>query len=81
MRKIKGFSYDPIKDKKIIEYIKKQQNQSKYILNLVNQDMNKDTKDIKLIVKQCIEEYLSNNKKGKKVSISMNEVNSLMNIN
>ena len=37
----KGFSYDPIYEKEVIEYIDRQRNKSQYIWNLVREDMEK----------------------------------------
>lgn len=58
MRKIKGFSYDPEKDKEVIEHINRQQNSSKYILNLVRKDMNKQEDMIEELVKKYIKKHL-----------------------
>lgn len=43
MRKMKGISYNPEKDNKLIEYIDSQDNGSKYMLRLVRQDINKQS--------------------------------------
>jgi len=56
MRKTKGFSYDPEKDRDIINHINKQPNGSQYIWELVRKDMNSNS--IEEIVKQQIEKYL-----------------------
>lgn len=57
-RRVKGFSYDPIKDREVINHIDKQQNGSQYIWQLVRKDM-KDTNIIDVINNQ-IEKYLKN---------------------
>ena len=56
MRKIKGISYETEKDKDIIKHIDKQQNGSRYVLDLVEKDMNKT--DISTIIKREIDKYL-----------------------
>lgn len=58
MRKIKGFAYDDIGDTDIIEHLKKQQNLSKYIRDLIRSDMSSNS--IEMIVQKQIEKYLSN---------------------
>jgi len=56
MKKVKGFNFDTIKDRDVIEHIEKQPNQSSYIKELVRRDMNKE--GIEEIVRKQIEKYL-----------------------
>jgi len=56
VRKVKGFSYDPIEDKDVIEHLNKQQNSSVYIKELIRKDMKNNS--IEEIVRQQIEKYL-----------------------
>lgn len=81
--KTKGFGYDPVKDKAVIDYIDQQQNKSKYILDLVRQDMKKN--DIEEIVKRQVEKYLQGcelqaGKKEKGIEIDANEINNILNL-
>lgn len=58
MRKIKGISYDTNKDSYLINHIEKQQNQSKYILELVRKDM--ESKNIEILIEKKIKEIIGN---------------------
>lgn len=79
MKKVKGFTYDAEKDKDVIEYIEKQPNQSRYIWNLVRQDMNKNS--LKNLVRQYVEEILKEkNIKLDQKSITKNDIAQLLNI-
>lgn len=79
MKKVKGFTYDTEKDKDVIEYIEKQPNQSRYIWNLVRQDMNKNS--LKNLVRQYVEEILKEkNIKLDQKSITKNDIAQLLNI-
>lgn len=79
MKKVKGFTYDTEKDKDVIEYIEKQPNQSRYIWNLVRQDMNKNS--LENLVRQYVEEILKEkNIKLDQKSITKNDIVQLLNI-
>lgn len=79
MKKVKGFTYDTEKDKDVIEYIEKQPNQSRYIWNLVRQDMNKNS--LENLVRQYVEEILKEkNIKLDQKSITKNDIAQLLNI-
>lgn len=56
MRSTKGFSYDPEKDKDVIQHIDRQPNGSHYIWELVRKDMHNGS--IEEIVNRLIEKYL-----------------------
>ena len=49
-----------IHDKKILDYLEKQNNQSAYIVDLIKKDMSKETINKEVIIK-IIEEYLNKN--------------------
>lgn len=57
MRKVKGFSYDPVKDQDVMSFLSKQTNQSQYMWDLVRKDMSNN--DLESIIKKHIEIYLS----------------------
>ena len=56
--KTKGITYHVLNDKTIIDHIQKQPNQSRYVLDLVEGDMNKESeaKKKKKIVDQILKE-------------------------
>ena len=56
-RKIKGFSFDPVRDKDVIEHLGKQQNGSKYILGLINKDMQTEGLT-EVLVREYVEKYM-----------------------
>lgn len=56
MKKVKGFSYDTIKDKDVIEQIDKQGNGSQYIKDLIREDMKGS--NIQELVRKAVDEYL-----------------------
>lgn len=56
MRKVKGISYNPIKDKEVMDHIDKQQNGSRYILNLVKKDM--EVSNIDDYIKEQVDKHL-----------------------
>lgn len=60
MRKTKGFSYDPKKDKDVIDHIGNQPNGSQYVWELVRKDMKEN--NIETIIKNQIEKYLKDMK-------------------
>lgn len=84
MKKVKGFSYDVFKEKRVIDHIDKQPNKSQYIWDLVRKDIDNEKNKIENMVFNCIEKYLQNNDikiKGKqKKNISVSEVSELINI-
>jgi len=69
-----------IKDKEVLDYLSKQPNQTYYIVNLIRNDMRKETIDKKTIIK-IIEEYLKdkNIAKPKNEDIK-NSVNGILNL-
>lgn len=81
MRKIKGISYTE-KDLDVIRHIEKQQNQSRYILNLVRQDM--ERKDLENIIAKKIEEYLDkielNKSDNSKEEINTESIKDILNM-
>lgn len=56
MKKVKGFSYDTIKDKDVIDHIDKQGNGSQFIWDLVKKDMKGS--DMQELVRKAVDEYL-----------------------
>lgn len=58
MRKIKGFSYDPKKDRDLIRHVDKQPNKSRYIWNLVKMDMERKNKRVEKLVVKYLKKYL-----------------------
>lgn len=84
MRKTKGFSYDPIKDKDIIDFLDKQPNFSQYLKDLVRKDMKGS--DIVEIVNRQIEKYLQKYDYSKitnsnySMDINIDNINSILNI-
>jgi hypothetical protein len=83
VRKTKGFSYDPDKDKDIIDHIDSQQNGSQYIWNLVKADMSEN--DIESIVKRHIEKYLQGyelqvGKENRTIDVDINEISNILNL-
>jgi len=81
MRKTKGFSYDPIKDKDVINHIDKQPNGSQYIWGLVRKDMRKN--DFEEIIKRQIEKYLQERNliAGiNKIEINKNDIEDILNL-
>lgn len=83
MRKIKGFSYDPEKDKDIIEHLDRQQNMSVYIKELVRKDMKNGS--IEEIVRNQIEKYLQEHEitagmKVNNVNLDADEIQNILNL-
>lgn len=81
MRKVKGFSYDPVEDKDVIEHLNKQQNSSVYIKELIRKDMQNNS--IEEIVRQQIEKYLqeldiSAGAKGNGLSMDAEEIRNIL---
>ena len=56
MKRVKGFNFDTVDDKGIIEHIEKQGNQSNYIKELVKKDMKGS--DMQELVRKAVDEYL-----------------------
>lgn len=56
MKKVKGFSYDTVKDKDVIHHINNQGNGSQYIWSLVREDM-KDS-NMQELVRKAVDDYL-----------------------
>lgn len=83
MRTTKGFSYDPEKDKDVIQHISKQPNGSYYIWELVRKDMRSN--NLEDTVNKLIEKYLQGcelqaGKEKKVIEIDANEINNILNI-
>jgi hypothetical protein len=79
--KTKGFCYDPVKDKAVIDHIDSQQNGSQYIWELVRKDMTEN--NIEEVVRKQIEKYLQglelstgNNKKT--IDINENDIKDIL---
>lgn len=66
MNKVKGFSYDPEKDRDVIEHIDKQPNKSQYIWELVRRDIKKENNKIEDLVRKYIEKHLKDYRVSKK---------------
>jgi len=79
MNKVKGFNYDTIKHKSIIDHIKKQPNQSQYIWVLVERDMKNNMEDI---IRKYIDEYLrkTNIKTEQKTEINTSSIKEILNM-
>ena len=56
MRKVKGFAYDVVKDKEAIDHLGKQHNQSRYILDLIKEDMEGGNRKIKELIEQVLKD-------------------------
>lgn len=56
MKRIKGFNFDTEEDKKIIEHIEKQGNQSSYIKELVKKDM--EGNNLEELINKQVDKYL-----------------------
>jgi len=56
MKKVKGFSFNTINDKDVMDHLDEQTNQSGYIKELIRKDMNQN--DIEEIIRKQIEKYL-----------------------
>ena len=56
MKRVKGFNFDTVDDKEVIEHIEKQGNQSNYIKELVKTDMKGS--DMRELVRKAVDEYL-----------------------
>lgn len=81
MRKTKGFSYDPIRDKDVINHIDKQPNGSQYIWSLVRKDMKEN--DFEELIKKQIQKYLQerNLVTGiNTISIDKNDIEDILNL-
>jgi len=82
MKKVKGFSFNTVDDKDIIDYLDEQTNQSGYIKELIRKDMKQN--NIEEIVKKQIEKYLENlnltTKKEETVQIDTAEVMNILNL-
>lgn len=81
MKRVKGFHFNIIEDKDVIEYIEKQPNQSNYIKGLVRKDIQGSS--IEEIVRQQIEKYLEGielKTKEKSVRIDTEEVLNILNL-
>lgn len=65
MKKIKGFNFDTIKDKLVLQHIEKQGNQSRYIKALVIKDIHGT--NIEEVVKMQVEKVLE--RKAKEILI------------
>lgn len=71
MKKVKGFSYDPVKDKDVINHLNTLPNFSYYILDLIRKDMRKESIDA--IIEKKIQKYLEGMEMQKKeMSTNMN---------
>jgi len=83
MRKVKGFGYDPERDKDVIEHIDKQPNKSQYILNLVRKDMEKNDNDLENLVRKYVEKVLKEKNietDTKNIDVTKKDVMNLLNI-
>ena len=81
--KVKGFTYDVIKDKDVIEHLNKQQNFSVYLKELVRADMKKE--DIKTIIRAEIKKALKDieidtKDKKQEIELDVNEIGRIMGI-
>lgn len=56
MKRVKGFNFDTVEDKSIIDHIEKQGNQSNYVKELVRNDMKGS--DMQELVRKAVDEYL-----------------------
>jgi len=81
MRKIKGFSYDPEKEKDIVEYINSKANGSQYIWSLVRKDMSNQEDHIENLVKRYIDKHLKGvDRTEDKNVIDVKDVNDILSI-
>lgn len=58
MNKVKGFNFDTIKDKIVLQHIEAQGNQSQYIKELVKKDLENENMEelVKIHVEKVLEE-------------------------
>lgn len=81
MKRVKGFNFDTVEDREIIEHIENQPNQSSYIKELVRKDMNKES--IEEIIKKQIEKYLEGfemKSTEKSTQIDVSEIQNILQI-
>jgi hypothetical protein len=61
MTKVKGFTYDPVADKDVIDHIDAQGNGSRYVWDLVRKDM--ENNNLETIVQRLLNKYLNDKEK------------------
>ena len=81
MNKVKGFNYDDVEHKDIIEHLNKQENTSKYIRELVKKDMSKEDNEEKKI-EEIIKRLLANKNiiVEEKFDVNVDSINDILNL-